>query len=214
MITLRLRRPALALAGALLCAGLGLAACTPSPPTAGAQAAGIPILDAAKEAANDRARAKAEAMIGKPIPPFRLALAGGGTLTEADLKGKWTVLDFWGIWCPDCMVDLDNVAALAAAVKQDPDLRVIGVHVDKRTGRWASVAEFMAEKGSTHPVMLDPDRALFEKLGLGWVPTFLVVDPEGVVRGYRNELHRDRSPEGGVKAFIKQIADLRSSAAR
>lgn len=186
-------------------------ACSPQP-TASPDAAPVKSAEAiAKEAANDAGRNKAAALIGKPVPPFRLQLATGGSLSEADLKGKWTILEFWGIWCPDCMIDAPYVAALASAVRQDPGLRFIGVHGDTRTGRWSSVAEYLAEKGLTHPNLLDPDRALFKKLELGWYPTFLVVDPQGVVRGYRNELHRETAPEGGVKKFLQDIATLRSA---
>jgi peroxiredoxin len=194
---------------------LALAGCSPALPTAQTTTAPVAASpDAlAKEAQNDAARKKAEALIGKPIPPFRLQLAGGGSLSEADLKGKWTIVEFWGIWCPDCMIDAPHVAALATAVQQDPGLRFIGVHVDTRTGRWSSVAEYLQEKGLTHPNLLDPERTLYKALALGWVPTYLVVDPQGVVRATRRELHRETAPEGGVKALLQTIAALRAAPA-
>jgi thiol-disulfide isomerase/thioredoxin len=140
-------------------------------------------------------------------------LSAGGTLTEADLKGKWTIIDFWGIWCPDCMVDAPYVAALHAAVQQDPSLRLISVHVDKRTGRWPDVQAYVTEKQVGYPVLLDPDRELYKKFQLAWVPTYLVVDPQGVVRGFRTDLSQERDPEGGVKAFLKAIAAMKAQPA-
>lgn len=182
-----------------------LAACSgPTPSSSGAPQAQTA---AAEQKADPRPRTYA--LMGQPIPAFRAELASGGVLTDKDLRGKWTVIDFWGIWCPDCMVDAPHVQALSTAIAQDPDLRFITVHVDRRYGRWSSVAEYMAEKQQTYPVLLDPDKSIRDAFQIKWVPSYLVVDPQGVVRGYRTDLSQDADPEGGVKAFIKQIAELR-----
>lgn len=34
-------------------------------------------------------------MIGQPLPPFDLASSAGGSITNADLMGKWTVIFFY-----------------------------------------------------------------------------------------------------------------------
>lgn len=157
-------------------------------------------------------RPKSYALLDQPIPAFRASLAAGGSLTEADLKGKWTIVDFWGIWCPDCMRDAPYVAALHSAVQQDPELRMVSVHVDKRTGRWADVAEYVAEKKIGYPVLVDPDNVMRKAFQVAWVPTYLVIDPQGVVRGFRTDLSVESDSDGGVKRFIQDIAALRASA--
>jgi peroxiredoxin len=165
----------------------------------------------AQPAAVEDKRPKSYALIGQPIPPFRAALSAGGSLTEADLKGKWTVIDFWGIWCPDCMRDADHTAALARAIAQDPDLRFVSVHVDRRTASYASVQDYVAQKQITYPVMLDPERALYRAFQIQWVPSYLVVDPDGLVRGFRTDLSTETDPQGGVKKFLQDIAALRAA---
>ena len=180
------------------------AACSPAPaPTEGAKA------DAQTAAAADK-RPKSYALMGQSIPPFRATLSAGGSLTEADLKGKWTVVDFWGIWCPDCMRDADHVAALHRAIQQDPELRLVSVHVDKRTGAYASVQDYVTQKQIAYPVLLDPDKSLYVAFQITWVPSYLVIDPNGVVRGFRTDLSTETDPQGGVKKFIQDIAALRS----
>lgn len=196
------RNTAIGVAALLILASACSPASAPSP-TTGADA------QPAAAAVEDK-RPKSYALIGQSIPPFRAALAAGGSLTEADLKGKWTVIDFWGIWCPDCMRDADHVAALHRAIQQDPELRLVSVHVDKRTGAYASVQDYVSQKQITYPVMLDPDKSLYQAFQIQWVPTYLVVDPNGVVRGFRTDLSTETDPQGGVKKFIQDITALRA----
>lgn len=196
---------AAALAVALLATGCG------APPTSSSTGSGQGLVEAAVAATKSDPRPKSYALLDQPIPAFRAPLATGGSLSEADLKGKWTIVDFWGIWCPDCMRDAPYVAALHAAVQQDPDLRLVSVHVDKRTGRWADVAEYVAEKQIDYPVLLDPDNVMRTAFQVAWVPTYLVVDPQGVVRSFRTDLSVETDSDGGVKRFIQDIARLRAA---
>jgi thiol-disulfide isomerase/thioredoxin len=150
-------------------------------------------------------------MVERRVPAFSAERATGGTFSQANLTGKWTVLDFWGIWCSDCMRDAPYTEALARAIAVDPAMQFIGVHVDKRYARWDSVAAYLREKGVTYPVLLDPEKNLYRAFEMQWVPTYLVIDPQGVVRGFRTDLSADGAPEGGVKAFMQDIARLRGA---
>ncbi len=177
-----------------------------------AAAASLVATGAAAQVATDtEGRPLSHPMVGRAAPVFTAETAAGGAVSNATLAGKWSVLDFWGIWCPDCMVDAPQVEALSRAIAQDPDLQFFGVHVDKRYGRWDSVAAYLAEKGVTYPVLLDPDKALYRAFQMQWVPTYLVIDPRGVVRGFRTDLSTETSSEGGVKTFIQDIARLRGA---
>jgi thiol-disulfide isomerase/thioredoxin len=145
------------------------------------------------------------------VPDFSAPLVGGGTLNDEMLRGKWTVVQFWGLWCEDSLADADHSAALARAIAQDPGLSFYTIHVDQRFGRWGSVDAFFAEEGVSFPVALDPHRRIKNAFGVTSTPTYLVIDPDGVIRATRGDLRKDESGEGGVKAFIKQIAELRRS---
>lgn len=162
-----------------------------------------------KVATDSAGRPLSYPLFGQHIPNFSAELVGGGTLTNATLRGKWSVIEFWGIWCPDCMADAPHVEAFSRAVAADPGLQFFTVHVDRRSGRWPSVAAYAQEKKITYPIALDPDRALYRAFQLQWVPTYIVIDPQGVVRGYRTDLSNEASGEGGVKTFVQYIAALR-----
>lgn len=189
-------------------AGLALTAC--QPPVAQGPAAAT---EAVTLKPSENARPQTYALLGEPAPAFVLAKLGGGELNEKSFTGQWTVLYFWGSWCGDCMRDAPHTFALVRAIAQDPGLRFTSVHVDARTGKYPSIEAYFAEKGESYPVAVDPGREVYRAFKIQWVPTYLVIDPQGVIRGFRSDLSVESAPEGGVKAFLQQIADLKARAA-
>lgn len=168
------------------------------------------------EKSNVGGRPARHALVGQAIPDFTLPLHGGGALSDESLKGKWTVVEFWGVWCGDCQADAEHTKALASAISQDPGLSFTTIHVSAKDpatnfARWGSLEAYIAEKGIAYPIAMDADRTAYKAFQMEWVPTYLVVDPAGIVRGFRTDLNRDPSPEGGVKAFLKEIAALKSA---
>lgn len=148
-------------------------------------------------------------LVGRELPSFRLARADGQVLSREDLLGRWTVIAFTGGWCPDCRADATHLAALGAAIDQDSDLDIVAVHVDARYGPFQSAADFFAQAGIQIPVAVDADREVYRALLVSWVPSYLVVGLDGVVRGFRTDLSTEPSSEGGVKRFMQDIAAMR-----
>lgn len=127
-------------------------------------------------------------LIGQAAPATNLPRFGGGRLTEADFKGKTTIVQFWGIWCPDCLADADDVAELNRLIERDRALRFIGIHTRGRYGRWGGLAEFFAEKGYPFPVAIDDDSAAYRAWNITWVPSFVIVGPDGIIRDFTTDL--------------------------
>jgi peroxiredoxin len=195
-------------------AALALAACS----QAKAPVDAVKTIVAEAKGVDADGRPLAHALVGKPIPDFSLPLNGGGVLSDESLKGKWSVVEFWGVWCGDCQADAEHSKALATAIAQDPSLAFTTVHVNakdpsKNFARWGSLDAYVKDKGIAYPIAIDtPDGAAYRAFQMGWVPTYLVIDPQGIVRGFRTELHRDASPEGGVKTFLQEIAAMKKAA--
>jgi thiol-disulfide isomerase/thioredoxin len=153
-------------------------------------------------------------MLGKALPEFTVYFEDGTALTRADLLGKWTILEVWGIWCPDCVVDGPNVQKLSERVASIADLDLVTVHappsaarVDEAFGKYGSVAAYFDAKDLSYPYAIDRNGDFKASLNLPWVPSFLLIDPDGQIRGYRSEL--SAAGNGAVEAFIKDVLEVK-----
>lgn len=156
------------------------------------------------------------ALLGQKLPDFTAPTSDGGTFSSADIN-RWTVIDVWGSWCSDCVADGPYVDALARAIAQDPDLDFVSIHVpananratpEELYGKYGSLETYFASAGYTLPsVVLDTDASLRQLLQISWTPSYLLVSPDGVVRGFRTDLRVIEDQP--VKTFIQDIAEVR-----
>jgi peroxiredoxin len=196
-----------------MAAGLVLAACATTPPPASAPPLAAPPPLIVTEYGNEHAvvgtRPTSHPLVGKPLPAFRLAREDGESFCDVKIKGRWTVIAFTGAWCGDSRNDAPHLAALGSAIDQDPGLDVVAVHVDARYGSYLSANDFFQKNGIRIPVAIDATREVYRALQVSWIPSYLVVDPQGVVRGFRTDLSTETASEGGVKRFVRDISHLR-----
>ncbi len=138
------------------------------------------------------AAAQEKSWAGKDAAP---AIPGGLTwfnvehpLTLAELKGKVVLLDFWTLGCINCQHIIPDLKRLE---EEFPDtLVVIGVHSGKYSTEHddASVKEAIQRYGLNHPVVNDPDFAVWNTFGANAWPTLLLIDPAGnLVGGHAGE---------------------------
>jgi thiol-disulfide isomerase/thioredoxin len=127
-------------------------------------------------------------LIGQAAPATDLERFGGGRLTEANFRGKTTIVQFWGIWCPDCLTDVDDVAELNRLISRERKLQFVGIHTRGRYGRWGGLAPFFAEKGYSFPVAIDDDSSAYKAWGIKWVPSFVIIGADGIIRDYTTDL--------------------------
>lgn len=133
-------------------------------------------------------RPRTHELIGKPAPAIDLAKVGGGRLTNKEFAGKTTIVQFWGLWCPDCLRDTDDVAVLSKRVASVRGLKFVSVHTRGRYGRWGNVDAFFAEKGYSYPVAIDDDQTAYRAWAIKWVPSFLIVNRKGIIADYTTDL--------------------------
>ena len=76
---------------------------------------------------------------GRELPAFEVqALEGEGKLSNADLAGKLTLIDFWATWCGRCQGEVPHLEA--AYEKFGDRVQFLSISVDEDRRRWAGSA--------------------------------------------------------------------------
>lgn len=104
-------------------------------------------------------------------------------LRLADLRGRLVILDFWTFCCINC---LHVVPTLARIEERFPDeVVVIGVHSPKFTAEHCpeNLRNAIARCGVRHPVIQDPDMALWDAYCVRAWPTLVFIGPDGRIFG-------------------------------
>lgn len=155
------------------------------------------------------------ALLGQKLPAFTAPVSDGSTFNSAELN-RWTVIDVWGVWCGDCVRDGPYVDALARAIAQDPDLDFVSLHVPASAARtspeelfkkYGSLEAYFESAGYSFPVVLDNDASIRQALQISWTPTYLLVSPDGIVRGFRTDLSVDQDQP--IKTFLQNVAEVK-----
>jgi cytochrome c biogenesis protein CcmG/thiol:disulfide interchange protein DsbE len=112
-------------------------------------------------------------------PGFDLPLlAGGGSRTLADYRGKVVVLNVWGSWCDPCRTESPLLERWHKRISRDGKGTLLGIDVLDNT---PDARAFIREYGLTYPQLKDPEDELRPKYGVAGVPETIVIDPRGRV---------------------------------
>jgi cytochrome c biogenesis protein CcmG/thiol:disulfide interchange protein DsbE len=114
-------------------------------------------------------------MLGRPAPPFSLALFDGRTLRLEDLRGQVVFLNFWASWCPPCRVE---APALEAAWQRTRDHGVVFVGVSTQDEDERARA-FLDEFGITYPNGRDAGGRIAIDYGVWGLPEAFLIGPDG-----------------------------------
>lgn len=117
----------------------------------------------------DSLYAKKLLSVGTPAPSF-----------PALQKGKWTVLDFWATWCPDCRREIPTVKKMYQ--KYSTQVHFIGVSMDTDKTKldsythengiaWEQYSEYKKWK----------DTQISKDYKISWLPTMYLIDPSGKI---------------------------------
>ena len=117
--------------------------------------------------------------IGQPAPPFQVPNQVGNTISLADFKGQFVLLDFWASWCKPCREDNPKLVRAYNEVK-DRNFEIVSVSVDKDRKKWLQAIE----KDQTHWVHLSNVQGWDEvstSYGVKAVPQNFLINPEGII---------------------------------
>jgi cytochrome c biogenesis protein CcmG/thiol:disulfide interchange protein DsbE len=117
-------------------------------------------------------------LLGRPAPDFALrALDGDHVVRLGELRGQVVVVNFWASWCAECRVEHP---ALSAAWNRFRDAGVVVVGVDFQDDH-ANALAYLAETGTTWPVVADPGSRTALAYGVYGIPETFFIGPDGQV---------------------------------
>ena len=166
---------------------------------------------------------KLAAVIGKDAAPLKVeAWVNGSPLTDADLKGKVVLLDFWAVWCGPCIATFPHLREWNEKYA-DKGLVMIGLtryyqydwnEATKRAARVVGttpekeqemLVKFAESHGLKHRFGIQTDNSVSEYYGVTGIPHVVVIDQEGKVR-----LMRVGSGEQNAKDIEAMLEELLS----
>ena len=101
--------------------------------------------------------------VGKQVEILELQPLTGDPppISAADLRGKVTVINYWGPWCGFCVVEFPHLVELEDHFVQNPDFQFLSVSCSGAPGddldMAESTAQFQAQHRASFPTWRDSD---------------------------------------------------------
>jgi len=116
------------------------------------------------------------ALINKPVPVFELPelLDNQVTHTQDMFKGRWSLLNVWGSWCPTCYVEHPYFMQLA-----DQGIDIVGVNYKDNKSK---AEKYLMDLGNPYSEIIVDNAGDFAlDLGVYGAPETYLVNPDGVI---------------------------------
>lgn len=106
---------------------------------------------------------------------FKFEDSNGKTHTLTDYRGKWVLINFWATWCPPCLKEMPDLAAL---YQSREDIMIIGIALEYDDTK--TVLEFTEKMAIPYPIVMG-DRETVAQIGddISLLPSTYLFDPQG-----------------------------------
>jgi thiol-disulfide isomerase/thioredoxin len=152
----------------------------------------------------DRYKDLSGLMQGKPAPEFTLYDVNDKEYKISDFKGKYLLLDVWGVYCNPCLREMPKVKEIKAAFR-DANINIVQVNLDATKEMWTKKIgelnldgiQLMANKGW---------QSEFKKAyKIDVIPTFILIDKDGNFFAARTKL-----PTQNLENVLNNLPDIRN----
>ncbi len=137
-------------------------------------------------------------------PVFETRTLSGEAFSLKDLQGRVVLLDFWATWCGPCR---DAIPELKELARRYPPERfaIVSISVDDEVG---PVRAFVAKHGATWTQIHDAEGALQQRFGVEVLPSYLLLDGEGVIRKELTGTDDQRSLGSRLREMLGSLPQL------
>ena len=73
---------------------------------------------------------------GSVVKDFEMRDRDGNLVKLSDFKGKLVYMDIWATWCGPCVEEIPNMEKLYQHYKDDPQILLVSVSVDRKKNLW------------------------------------------------------------------------------
>ncbi len=124
-------------------------------------------------------------LLNQKAPEFTLNNLKGEKVNLTQYRNNQpTILFFWATWCPHCREQLKEMTKNKDAIL-GKGIKVLLVDIGEKA---PLVSKHVEKNKIGFDVVLDEDESVGEKYGLVGVPTFIFINPQGVVKGVEHYL--------------------------
>ena len=183
-------------------------------------AEGIPELNTFVSSPNADSRSVAEArlVIANPIrartpfaPHFSFTTHESQNVSNASLRGKVVLLDFWGTWCPPCRESVPILRDLNKKYAGKP-FQLVGISSDNDEDVWKTFIQAQHMDWSEY---IDLSDEVLQAFKIESFPTYIVLDKDGVIRFRQSGLGEYTQGElaDAINKAMKRESDPKLAAA-
>ena len=129
--------------------------------------------------------AEAKRFIASPVrarepfaPDFHFVTKENQTYDNASLRGKVVLLDFWATWCPPCRESVPTIKSVNKRYASK-GLVLVGISSDDDEDLWHA---YISSAQMNWQEYLDSSGDVNVAFGIESIPTYVVIDKDGVIR--------------------------------
>lgn len=137
--------------------------------------------------------AKAAFRVGDTPSSVALSdLNGNRMVIPSDFRGRVVLIHFWASWCPTCRGEMKALELLYSTYgRKGVTPCSIGIGEKRETA-----VSYLRNMTVSYPVLLDSRSSTRKPFGVAGIPTYFILDSEGVIRkkifGQANPKELDR----------------------
>ncbi len=120
--------------------------------------------------------------VGGTPEDFTLPDPDGNNFSLSQLRGHYTIIDFWASWCGPCLAEAPNVKAIYEKHHKD-GLEILGVSLDEEKSRDKWVAAIQKNGLDWHQVssLKGWDCPVAKSFNVTGIPRMFILDPDGKI---------------------------------